>query len=112
MRSSQRAENNKRAAQAMCSAARPQSRHSNRELVPRRRRERFAVAADDGLKERPEVARCFSLGHANRGLAHRLHYSYTCPPAFAAYHLGMPLSRAYRVLMAQDLNVSRGCAFA
>ena len=52
--------------------ARPQSRHSNRELVPRRRRERFAVAADDGLKERPEVARCFSLRHANRGLAHQL----------------------------------------
>ncbi|PYR27156.1 MAG: hypothetical protein DMF92_16980 [Acidobacteria bacterium] len=46
------------------------------------------------------------------GLLISFNYSYTCPLAFAAYHLGMPLSRAYRVLMAQDLNVSRGCAFA
>ena len=35
--------------------ARPQSRHSNRELVPRRRRERLAVAADDGFKVAAEL---------------------------------------------------------
>jgi hypothetical protein len=36
-------------------SAPPQSRHSNRELVPRGRRERFAVAADDGFKVAAEL---------------------------------------------------------
>jgi hypothetical protein len=36
--------------------ARPQSRHSNRELVPRRRGKRFAVAADHRVKVAAEVA--------------------------------------------------------
>ena len=44
----------KRLEQCRC-GARPQSRHSNRELVPHRPRERFAVAADDGFKVAAEL---------------------------------------------------------